>query len=411
MTERNFTVIEGGLSEAESERNGAETGSGWSEYRFEEAWATDTRLMGVLVLFVRWSVKGTGADLRQFFYFDVSEYGLDRFEWVENGDAREIEMMENSFIGGLGAEKIPVTESEAIHLVNKFIDHNAVSGIPLPPGAEAFFFITGLDAGLTEQEETALFDKLCADTEQPEAATNYFLMRCCDKDEEALRFLKADGSDADGMRLFSKYPALTFYRNDVERTDVGSVSRSIVGDDRGHYHEIHTRLVFRHGNKGAKDRLFIESCEITHTMKISDQEAYMHLRHNEYVTVFDYSGSLSSFERGATELMKKAMPVEEAGGLVFMIYRPDNAHAAKPCYHIYDDLLATYYLTYGGELICATNSVRDSLRVEFDIATSGLKAFLTQKGNFQFESPVMNYMIQGDFYSFEEFLNAIRDDE
>ena len=408
MIERNFTVIEGGLSGAEGNRT--DDPSSWSEYRFMEAWATDTRLMGVLVLFVHWRVKQTGAELRQFFYFDVSEYGLDRFEWIENGDQAELEMMENSFIGGLGAEKVPVSEAEAVHLVNKFIDHNAVSGLPLPPGAEAFYFITGREAALSEKEETELFDKLCADTSEPEAATNYFLMRCCEKDEEAIRFLQAAGSSADGIKTFSKYPQLTFYRNDIERNGEETVSRSIVGDDMGRYTEIYTKLVFKSENKGAKDRLFAESCEIVHTMEISDQEAYMNLRHNEYITVFDYSGSITTFERGATELMKRAMPVEEDGGLVFMIYRTDNSHVTKECYHIYDDLLATYYLTRSGELICATNSVRDSMRVEFDIATSGISSFLTPKGNFQFESPVMNFMIHGDFDSFEEFLGVIRDE-
>ena len=104
------------------------------------------------------------------------------------------------------------------------------------------------------------------------------------------------------------------------------------------------------------------------------------------------------------------MQVEESSGIAFMIYRTNNQHAESRTYHLYDDLMATYYLTEAGELVCACNSMKDMMAVEFDVQTSDLMAFLTPKGNFQFEEPVLNFMIQGDFYSFEDFLSFIRED-
>ena len=112
MSNKKFTVIKGG-----GDSLVAPKGS-----RFFSAYVTDTRLMGVLTLYVRWSIdESDGATaFHQFFYFDAEEFGLDTYRSLLGQDELELQVMEDNLIGGLGAAKVPVTEREATFLVQSF---------------------------------------------------------------------------------------------------------------------------------------------------------------------------------------------------------------------------------------------------------------------------------------------------
>ena len=68
-------IIEGGIKPKEL-----------CEKKFASAYITDTRLMGALGMHVHWNVvdSADAADLHQFFYFDVEEYGFETYKslWV-----------------------------------------------------------------------------------------------------------------------------------------------------------------------------------------------------------------------------------------------------------------------------------------------------------------------------------------
>ena len=93
-----FTLLEGGLCSSIPD----------SKKRFMSAYVTNTRLMGVLALYARWSVAG-GGDIHQFFYIDCEETGLESCKVYRGDWNMEMQMAEQALVGGLGAQKIPMS--------------------------------------------------------------------------------------------------------------------------------------------------------------------------------------------------------------------------------------------------------------------------------------------------------------
>ena len=74
---RTFKVLEGGM---------ARTATPLYQ-TFHSAWITNTRLMGVICLCIRWTGDSPrSGDLYQFFYFEAEGQGFDRFEWHDGVD-------------------------------------------------------------------------------------------------------------------------------------------------------------------------------------------------------------------------------------------------------------------------------------------------------------------------------------
>lgn len=96
MTERNFKVIRGGA--VASIRNNTRT--------FKSAFVTDTRLMGVVGLYISWELsnKNYKSDFHQFFYFDAEEYGFETYKGLIGDDEVALNVIEQTLIGGLGGD-------------------------------------------------------------------------------------------------------------------------------------------------------------------------------------------------------------------------------------------------------------------------------------------------------------------
>ena len=97
MTDNRFTVIKGGIDLPPS----------IDKRDFVNAYATDTRLMGVLGLSIHWEIEKSGItdDFYQFFYLDAEEYAIENYISVYGNSPKEIHKVENTLIGGLGGKK------------------------------------------------------------------------------------------------------------------------------------------------------------------------------------------------------------------------------------------------------------------------------------------------------------------
>ena len=111
MNKHNFRIIEGGLKTKET-----------ADRTFISAFITNTRLMGVVAMGVHWHIGSTAdaENLHQFFYFDVSEFGVDNYRSVWGNDEEQIALIHQTFIGSLGGENISITEREALGLFTKY---------------------------------------------------------------------------------------------------------------------------------------------------------------------------------------------------------------------------------------------------------------------------------------------------
>lgn len=427
MSAFKFKVIEGGLADSpedtEINTDHADTVNesfytDGTDVEFEYGWITDTRLMGVVSMYVCWRFdkESTHRKLHQFFYFDVAEYGFDRFEYLVDGTRGEVEDIRNTFIGGLGGNTVPVSEPDAIHLVHEYAEYNRRAGIPLPDGAEAYQFMLDWPDLLTDKGRRALFHKSCAPIRTPRMAVNYFLMRLCDKDHPGASYMSEETAD---KTIFAYFPAMALYKNELEETADGSLlCKTVVGyGERSDYRYlliISTMKTVSHTaddcEQNAVPGFTVSEVNVESAMQLSDREAYMNLLHEEYLSVFHYSGSPDDFGRHSTELTKRSMIMEEAHGRLFMIYNSNNDHVDSDCYHLYDDLLGTYYLLENGQLISTANTKASKLRLDYDLLLTGPADRIRIRNSYLFNEPVLNAFIQSGYDDFDLFLNDVRRD-
>ena len=127
--ERKFRLIEGGLKDKTQ----------WRRY-FISAYVTDTRLMGVLGMYIHWRAadRGQTADFHQFFYFDAEETGFETYLGLWSDDPQEVAEKERENCGGLGGKKINLTLTEARHILRHYLEFNRAHDLPMPPGKEEY---------------------------------------------------------------------------------------------------------------------------------------------------------------------------------------------------------------------------------------------------------------------------------
>ena len=234
MSKPKLTVIEGGLSTSKIN----------TDREFAGAYITNTRLMGVMGMYVHWKLTGypSAPDFHQFFYFDAEEYGFESYRSVMGNKVEEISRIEQTMINGLGGRKIELTEREVRAILWKYMLFNHDNNIPLPEDYHEYEFLldrevvfapstTPVTAAscstdntpaaepekaihFSAAEQTELIMKICDPIASPFHAINYFLMRCFGHDYESAEWLCRNNVD---VRLYEDmYPMATFCKNSID---------------------------------------------------------------------------------------------------------------------------------------------------------------------------------------------------
>ncbi|MDD5922085.1 MAG: hypothetical protein PUC44_02720 [Eubacteriales bacterium] len=416
MNER-FQVIEGGLSEAvKNEEWKAFTladGSfiGGRFLSLEEAWITDTRLMGVFVMGLAFRRAGNpdGPVLREYFYFDAAYFGFDRFEFLIGGDEEEWKDMENSFVGGLGGGKQPVSRKEAAWILARYLRKTKNFGLEPPADHPEYYrFLEEEAMPLTAAEKEVLWKKACKPAASDYERANYYLIRLCDRDLDGIYYVSGNRKlyEEDTLEdaphvlesLGPEFPKMTMFQSDLEFEFDGSVTaRFIAGTDDERFW-----LFVAMVRLGENHR--ISESRILSSMKISAREAMMNTIHPEYILVLRYDLDPDAFERHSTALTERAMILAQDTGVLFMMYYEDNSHVDQKHYRIYDDLLGAYFMTAEGQLIAAANSLSARERLEQDLGQSWEAEHLTPVFQSKFDRPVLSTFVQSGYTDFLEFL-------
>ena len=412
----NFRLISGGLAEK----------AGDSRKEFISAFLTDTRLMGVVGMYVHWKLPDNShlTDLHQFFYFDAEETGFDSYRSVlgDGGGAEleEIQDIENYLMGGLGGTNVSLSEKEARDMLQSYVDLNMRSNLPLPEGSDECGFMLSPRIRLTDTEEYVLMCKQCPSIDSPNQIINYFLMRCFGRDFGAAKFLTKGYVRTD---IFPGHKAATLLRNVIEESE-DSVSGSNTDyhptdDDKtfgtfntfrsymceslieysGKYFLLVTQITL--------DKLKVVKYEKISEFQVSPAEASMMTSRPEFITVVDMVPSAPRFDRTTTALTSKAMVTDYENGQLYMIFHPHNDHVKNSTYLLNDDVLGVYYLSDDDQLILASYSLDDIRKLEQDLANSPMASFAVPISKYEFKEPVLFDFINSAFDDFEDFVTAI----
>lgn len=398
MNKPKLTVIKGGLS-AEPRKK-----------IFVSSYVTNTRLMGVLVVYAHWQVESSCSDvilpdIHQFFYIDCEEAGLETYQSISGNDIEQISMTEQALIGGLGAVKIKLTEKSFRQLMCEYRRFNTSHKLPLPENYSEYSFIFEDDIELSPQDRKRLMSMICTDIVSDYQAVNYFLMRCFGGDHTAAAYLASGDFPLD---VYDDYKQTTFCKNVIDREktfDDGAVSyicESLV-ERNGQYETVISKVA-------VKDLRIVDFCHCS-GFRVSSAEAAMMLAKPEYVTVYEVLLSDEDIDNNIGELsfdLNTIMSVHDNGQL-FMSFKKNNDHVNNRVFCLSNDVSGVYFLTDFGQLIVAAYTIPDIHALEVNLKNSLLAPFLIPSGKYEFKEPVLFEFIQSDFDDFDDFLEIIKE--
>lgn len=390
--ERKFKIIKGGLDSPQHNNK-----------QFINAYITDTRLMGVVGLYIHWGIEAEAlsSDFHQFFYFDAEEYGFETYKSIIGNNIEEITLIESALLGGLGGQKINLDEKEACYLVQEYSSANEKLSLPLPKGKDEYKFILQKDINLTIKEKHTLMDKMCDPIHSDVQIINYFLMRTFGRDYYAAKHL-TNGNLS--VEIYSDYPISTLCKNTIDVCDEKTNSylcESLI-ENKGYYYIVISEITV--------DSLIITSFKRRSNFKISSAEAAMMLSRPEFITVYNLQTDDDDFiDSSLTEITTNAMMTIHENGRLFLAFNKNNSHVDKEVFRLNEDIYGMFYISDFGQMIIASYNVKGILALEMDLRKSPLKEYLSMTAKYEFKEPILYEFIQSDFEDFEDFLEFIRE--
>ena len=388
MSKVEFTVLQGGLNSNIPD----------AKKRFVSAYVTNTRLMGVLALYAHWAVED-GGDIHQFFYIDCEEAGLETCTVFRGDWNLEMQMAEQALVGGLGAEKMPLTAKAFRWLMNYWKEFNERNSLPLPHNKDAYEFIFDKVPKLTRDEEALLMRNICGEISNDYQVVNYFLMRCFGQDETGAAFLAEEGVPLD---IFSNYRKATFCKNTIDagRRPHEYINESLV-EMNGSYETIITKNRVRD--------LKVAKFEYCSKASVTATEAALMLRKTEFATVYELLMEDEDIEENLGEfvLSMNTVMTTHPNGRLFMAFKPTNDHVSERVFMLSNDVKGVYFLTNYGQLIAVAYDREGILELERTLASSPIRSYLMMTGQYELLDPVLFEFINSDYVDFQSFIDPI----
>ncbi|MBQ2678164.1 MAG: hypothetical protein IJF96_04605 [Firmicutes bacterium] len=394
MSKPVLTVLEGGLASV----------SGPREKDFRYAYVTDTRLMGVVGLYVHYrpDPEDHRKDWHQFFHLDAEEYGFDTYVSFRGDSSEAVKKTESSLFGGLGGTKVEVSFREASALLREYAAFNEKHGLELPSGRDEYAVL--LDNSLPEMTETELrhlMDLQCVELQNEWQLINYFVMRCFGKDLPAAEYLSGAEDLTD---IYPEYPAATLCKNTIDQKDKGVyLCESLIeADDR--YFLVVTEV--------RVENMKVTGAEKCSGFPVSSHEAAIAVARSEFITVYDIdidpaTGDPYSLTGLVSRIFPSAAVSEHENGSLHMIFHTNNSHVGRRVYMLNDDICGIVFLSEGGQLLLASYDEVSIMALEQSIEQSPVSHYTAVSGKFKFKEPVLYEFMQGDFIDFDEFLEFI----
>lgn len=416
MNKPKLTVIEGGLSTSKINIS----------REFAGAYITNTRLMGVMGMYVHWKLTGYPScpDFHQFFYFDAEEYGFDSYRSVMGNKVEEIARIEQTMINGLGGRKIEISEREVRAILWHYMMFNQSHDLPLPEKLNEYEFLLDEEVLLSTSEHSELMRKICEPIASPLHAINYFLMRCFGHDYEAADWLCRDNVNA---RLYEDlHPMATFCKNSIDFDEaVGSdnlairlrpadapapsnndpdscsyLCESLIEYDNQYYIVISRVTV--------DGELMVTGFESCSSFKISSVEAAMMLAKPEFITVYETLIPVDEFASLLAQVPLNCLITPHQNGKLYMMFHNNNDHVNKQVFMLSADVAGIYYLSDSGQLLAVAYDLPAIHVLEKDLRKSVLSPYVVATDKYKFKEPVLYDYVESEFDDFNDFLEFIK---
>jgi len=391
LAERKFKVIKGGAANAVN----------YADRKFISAFITDTRLMGVVGLYIHWELYSSDfiSEFHQYFYFDAEEYGFETYKSLMGSDSEALAMIEQALIGGLGGNKVNVTEKEAKYLIQQYIAMNERLSLPFPDQKNEYEFLLAVPVTLTEEENLNFIDKLCTPILSDYHLINYFLMRTYGRDFEAAAYLTNVDLPYDSL---AEEAGATLCKNSIEEyfDEEGSsyLCESLIEFD-GKYMLIVSEITV--------ENLKVASIRKRSSFTVTSAEAAMMLNHPEFITVYEILAENEEFTQKFTPISTNCMQTVHDNGRLYLEFNKDNNHVNRKVFRLNEDIHGLYYATDFGQLIIAAYSLAEIREIEKSLNKSEVGTCIVPTSKYEFKEPILYEFIQSDFDDFTDFLDFL----
>ncbi|MDR1496629.1 MAG: hypothetical protein LBS67_06920 [Clostridiales Family XIII bacterium] len=412
MKKSDLRVIVGGASEV----------SPWCERSFVSAYATNSRLMGVFVVYAHWEQKtwpgmavdpsalgasrlGDTVDLHQFFYIETTEIGLETYKSIWGEAAIKLMEAEQSMAGGLGAEKVDLTERETRLIIREYAGYNKKFGERLPEGEAEYGFLLSEPVEEPKRAEwETLFAKICASPENDYELINYFLMRYFAADADAVRYLTARGRSDGRLPAPWRLPdTLCLNKIRTHRDETGKQSyicESLIESGADHHIIVSEIEVF-----GGR----VASFDIINDFAISGAETAMKLERPEFITVYEIFTDPEKAMEHLDARYLAAMQRDTDAGRLYLRFNENNDHMKHPMYRLNDDVKGMIYVTEEAQLILAAYSLPLIHRLEREAQSWPFCRQLLPVAKYEFKEDIFYDFVRADTGDFLHYVNYICD--
>ena len=313
-------------------------------------------------LLINWEDKQD--KIVQYFLLDAEGLGLADYVSLKNPTKDEAHREEERLMGGLGSDRIRISEDEALFLVKYFGNKNSYYEKPLPGEVEEYIdIINKYETNLNIED---IYMKICKPIKDEVEFINYMTMRFIAWDRESLRYFSSSEEIAN-MHITNING--TLLKNTViPKGNKRYISEALYEDNDGYYT---SKIAF--SIEENQDGFKISSMVVTDKEPIFDFEVFDEISKPEFVSTF------------------------------FTRFNFNNDHVKENVYVINNDIKAIYY-QMENEFFVGTYSDKDRKYIN-KILQCNYKEYLDIKEELYFEENVLYDFVESESNDFYDFLD------
>ncbi len=362
---------------------------------FIEAFATNTRLMGVIGVVVELK-DFTGINIKQLYHLDYESYGIDGFKEFKNIDDTDFRRELYKTIGGLGGTLERINFEEFIYLLKCAYDVQRCEMEEVDFLLQKYPKFINNNLSLEYDNQIRLLNKLSGDSLNDNEIIHYFMMRYLSCDFEALKHLVED------MEILKECitPA-TLIKNEIKVLDyyVDSVLYGVTSlmDCENHYKILNASLELSKTDKK------VLCYDIMNELDIAPIEAARRINKKEYLALYTLKkdGFRYLFDYKKPYMMLNIHP----NGSTYIEFNSNNNHVKEDTYYLSGDVYAVYYLTDSNQLLVSTFEQQNLDEIDEFFYSTSLSEYVELEGFYDAESSLIYEFINSEYDNFYDFLD------
>ncbi|GAA0106067.1 hypothetical protein UT300013_26910 [Paraclostridium sordellii] len=352
---------------------------------------TNSRLMGSMGLIIGWEDEDDV--LYQYFLIDAEGLGIADYVSLRNASYEELNREQERLMGGLGADRIQITEDEALTLVNYYGNKTIYWEKELP--GEISEYIDFIKNYKPTIDIFDLYPKICKKIDTDIEFINYMTMRFIAWDKDSLKYF-SNNEDIASMHITNINGALL--KNKITKKDDSMYICDVLYEDNDGYYTCKLAFHINYEN----DQYKINSLMFTDKEGIYDFEVFDEISKSEYIAIYDLKEKddfIDKFYKLNPFVLKSDLNL----GTLFTRFNFDNNHVKEDVYVINNDLSALYY-QMKDQFFVATYNEKDRLYIN-KLLQCNFSDYIDFKEELFFEQNVLYEFVECESEDFYDFLD------